>query len=202
MDNTNSQLLKQYATKHRMVLSTYGSNVGKQIYSVEEANTDLKAGQNMREANESHVIFLNHVTKHYVIRRMDILKVELALTANDKPVIILNGGTEQAITCNIGKPEFDRKVSTVSVREAIEHKKENGAPIYFSDIDALTSEVNRLNADNMKDIDNLVEYLQNQKKVLINDTAINNSELMKYHSECDGEDDVISATITVATSEE
>ena len=197
-----SALLKQYAAKNRVALSAYGAAFGRQVFAVREENTDLKALVSFREANSNNVPFVNRPIKHFVIKRIDIMKAELALTANDKPVIIINGGTDNEITCNIGKPEFDRKVDSNSIREAIENQKNGGNQIYFKDLDHLTAEVNRLNSDNDKDIVNLIEYLQNQHKVLQQDAIQNNADLNQYHSETDNTDSLETVVNVTVNQEE
>ena len=139
-----------------------------------------------------------------MIEKIDILAVSIGINANDKPVIILNENIPgvEPIQCSLSKPTFDRKVTGTTVREAIEAQKNNDAPIYFSDLEKLTREVNALNADALRDVTSLISYLENNKKVLSDDTALNNEYLKKYHEECDREESQVVATVQVEVTDE
>lgn len=196
--------LKSYAANNRAVLNKYGENAGRQIFRVKETSVDLKAHENARDHKDNNILFVNKIIKHFVIEKVDILGVSLGIDANDKPVILINDNIQgmQPIRCSLKEPDFNRKVTSISVREAIESDRTDGNPIYFSNLDALTREVNALNADSLKDVLDLIKYLENCKNVLVSDGTLNNEYLKKYHSECDKETADIKATITATIHED
>ena len=204
MDQQTNARLHTYVANNRAVLSAYGKNYGRQIFCVKEVFVDPIAKQNMREHVQGNILFIDKPVKHFMIEKIDILAVSIGINANDKPVIILNENIPgvEPIQCSLSKPTFDRKVTGTTVREAIEAQKNNDAPIYFSDLEKLTREVNALNADALRDVTSLISYLENNKKVLSDDTALNNEYLKKYHEECDREESQVVATVQVEVTDE
>ena len=196
--------LKACAANNRTILNKYGENAGRQIFRVKEATVDLKAHENARIHRENNILFVSKNIKHFVIEKVDILGVSLGIDANDKPVILINDNIQglQPIRCSLKEPDFNRKVTSISVREAIEADRTDGNPIYFSNLDALTKEVNALNADSLKDTIDLIKYLENCKNVLVSDAALNNEYLKKYHTECDRDVPDIMATTSVTIKAE
>ncbi len=204
VDNATTIKLRTFAANNRAVLGKYGENIGRQIFCVKEAFVDLKVKENERVHRENNILFLSKPVKHYIIEKVDILSIDLGINASEKPVIILNGNIPgvEPIQCSLKTPDFDRKVTAVSVREAIEAQKDGGQSIYFSNLANLTREVNSLNAGNLKDITDLIDYLNNNRKTLVEETELNNAYLKKYHDECDREASEVTATMTIETGGE
>lgn len=196
--------LQHIAANNRDILSKYGQKYGRQIFRVTEVFVDLKAKETNRLNLENNNIWLNRMPKHFMIEKIDIMSVSIGINANDKAVVIINGDIPgmTPIQCNLSTPEFDRKVTSISVREAIEAQRNHDKAIFFSDLSNLTKEVNALNQDTLKDVSNLATYLLGLKQVLSNDGVINNEYLKKYLDECDRESTEIVGTLKVETTTE
>lgn len=206
METNNSIQLNRFTANNRAILQKYGENVGKQLFVVREGFTDPAAKQTLRTSRENNTLFLSKAVKHYYIEKINIMGIALAINANEKPVIVLNAGIPgvKEIQCALVEPDFNKKVSSTSVREALEKQKADiNDLVYFSDLAALTKEVNSLNTDTLRDVNRLMEYLGNQKKILVSDTELNNEYLVQYVEQLDKEhnNNTASTTIRVETTE-
>lgn len=174
----------------RPSMGKFGMLLGKQIFTIEKVNVDLKYNSRLAEAQVKNLLMPSRPIVRYKVKAIDIVSIDTALDASNSPVVILNPGRIDAngnsleIICPMVDPKFAAEVTVQSVAEAI--NKKNGGIVYFSNGKRLAEQANILNQKEISELSDFIDELKKQQNLVDNTITTNTNNIDEYYKELDG----------------
>lgn len=149
--------------RHRATIETW-SILGKKLFTVKSEPADLKWNDKIR--NNDCLRLVKPIMK-YIIESIEIISTRLVV-APDNSTLLIELNNDPSLQFKLVPAKFC-EVTIDKIKEAIQFNEKHEAgrtPIFFRDCNALTNQVNRLNAIEAQKCDDIAEEMLAMSKML------------------------------------
>lgn len=147
---------KNEMNKFRPTLAAYKELFGKVIVCPMCDNLDLKHNDKAKDNVNPR---LANPIKKYFTKSVEIVKIELTKTADDRPAVIFNDDSDLIFPITSGEKPKVLECTPDRITEAIRNYRESKQITFFCDIDAVNKQIMSLNNNTIKDLEKFAEEL-------------------------------------------
>lgn len=201
MNNENVNINVRFVEDNRVNISNFGSLYGKRIFKAVKLPCDLDFTKTLRNATENKGLTTNRTPFRYKIVPIDIVGLDLDKDVDGTKVVVINKGrVDEAgesieVRCPVDNDKFTKDVTTETVTDAL--NKKDFTVVYFANAKKLAEALNPANATEIHRIEELINILEKQKKMIQDTFDKNVSGVNDYYRQLDQKRGDVHVNVTV-----
>lgn len=168
----------------RLLLEKFGVLLGKRIFKVAKANTQLDYFEQKAKIEECNGITTSRPIVRYMVVPVDITSIQIEKDVDGSYEVVLNKGLTTAddvsieVHCPLDNPVLTRKVSTDVLAAALNDSTKKNT--YFSSAEGVSMEINRLNEKEAGRVAALKASIEKQLEIINRTMSANNDLVADY----------------------